>query len=267
MKKSSPDIEIVEGITFELIPIGKSLSKGKFITLRKNREYTNRYLSLADEFQGCRCVEVGVDQGGSTSFFTKLLKPEKMLAFELSKQPVETVTRFLAHHDPQGRVEIHWGVDQSDRVEIPILLEKAFREYPLDIVIDDASHLLAPSTATFEMIFPRLRPGGLYILEDWSCAHLRDRALKQRLEQDPHGELAQKFETALIAGHKFEPPMSVLICQLLVAAGYNKEWISDLRVADGFCEVRRGSAEIEIDTPIEEYLGPLGQQMFEKLTT
>ena len=112
---------------------------------------------LAEEFRECRMVEVGVDQGGSTSFFTKLLSPHKMIALELSGKPVRTVTDFLSEHDPDGRVEIHWGVDQSDRVVVPDIIDRAFGGQTLDLVVDDASHLLAPSTATFEMLFPRYK--------------------------------------------------------------------------------------------------------------
>ena len=39
---------------------------------------------------------------------------------------------------------------------------------PLDLVIDDASHLYRLSRRAFELLFPRLRPGGLCALEDWS---------------------------------------------------------------------------------------------------
>jgi hypothetical protein len=38
----------------------------------------------------------------------------------------------------------------------------------VDLVIDDASHLYPFTKGSFETLFPRLRPGGLYIIEDWS---------------------------------------------------------------------------------------------------
>jgi hypothetical protein len=37
----------------------------------------------------------------------------------------------------------------------------------LDFVVDDASHFYQPSRATFECLFPKVRPDGLYIIEDW----------------------------------------------------------------------------------------------------
>ncbi len=38
----------------------------------------------------------------------------------------------------------------------------------LDLVIDDASHMYEQTKRSFEILFPLLRPGGLYIIEDWS---------------------------------------------------------------------------------------------------
>jgi predicted O-methyltransferase YrrM len=261
--EKSPDIKVVDGTTFELRPWDRVPTNDDWVCLRKCRDYTNRYLSLADEFRGCQMVEVGVDQGGSTSFFWKLLKPAKMIAIELSNRPVQTVTEFLASHDPEGRVEIHWGVDQSDRVKVPELLDQSFPSGPLDLVVDDASHLLAPSTATFEMLFPRLRPGGLYILEDWSGDHLNERALKQVRESETDGKLAEKL-AASFAERGYQPPtpMSILICQLAVAAGRNPDWISEVRVTNGICEVRRGPADVPHDSPLTDYTGRLGQWIF-----
>lgn len=84
----------------------------------------------------------------------------------------QSLTRFLSEQDKDGRVEVHWSVDQSDRNVVPSLVERVLGGRPFDLVVDDASHLLAPSTATFGMQFPRVRPGGLYALEDWSGDHV-----------------------------------------------------------------------------------------------
>ena len=259
----SPDLEIVDGVTFELRPRRRTPTRKGWVCLRKNRAFSNRYISLASEFAGCQMVEVGVDQGGSTSFFTKLLAPRKLVAFELSDQPVPRLTDFLAIHDPEARVEINWGVDQSDRVAVPRILDRAFGEEKLDLVIDDASHYLEPSIATFEMLFPRLRNDGLYILEDWSNDHLLERGLRSSLEADPEGSSVKKFSSLVSGDQQTKTPMSVLICKLVIAAGYHPDWISEIRVTDGFCEVRRGPGEISPDTPLMEYIGTLGGWIFE----
>jgi hypothetical protein len=41
----------------------------------------------------------------------------------------------------------------------------------VDLVVDDASHTYEATKTSFEILFPLLRPGGIYIIEDWSWAH------------------------------------------------------------------------------------------------
>jgi hypothetical protein len=38
---------------------------------------------------------------------------------------------------------MHWGADQANSVVVPELLDNAFGLHSLDLVVDDASHLLA----------------------------------------------------------------------------------------------------------------------------
>lgn len=63
-------------------------------------------------------------------------------------------------------------------------------------MIDDASHLLTPSTATFNPLFPRLRPG-LSVIEDWSGDLVSRLGIGQRLGEfdevlrRDHGPLAE----------------------------------------------------------------------------
>jgi len=262
MNNNSPDLEVVDGVTFELNPLSRTPTQPDRVCLRKNRRAVDRYIELATQFSACRMMEVGVDQGGSTSFFAKLLAPQSLVAVELSSEPVDTVHTFLARHGVDDSVKIHWGMDQSDRAAIPALVDDAFGDKPLDLVVDDASHLFTPSTATFEMLFPRVRPGGLYIIEDWSAAHIWDRLLQETIARDPDGEAARSFRARVESGVSYEAPLSILVCQLVVAAGRMPEWISEIRLFDGFCEVWRGDAEIPRDTPIAEYTGDLAKMMF-----
>ena len=259
----SPDYEIIDDTVFELRPHKPNLTTPGRVCLRKNRTFTNRYLELAEEFKQCRMVEVGVDRGGSTSFFTKLFQPEALLAIELSEAPLPVLADFLAQHDPQGKINLQLGVNQADKVRVSELVNSTFADKPLDIVVDDASHLLQPTTATFEMLFPRLRPGGLYVIEDWSFRHLIERGIKYNMTANPSGAFA---DNVLAKAHKeqgtFDTPMSFLICQLVIASGFQIDWITDMRVTDGFCELRRGDADIPAGTPISSYIGSVGSNMF-----
>ena len=54
--------------------------------------------------------------------------------------------------------------DQAD----PVVLDRAVSlgAGPLSVVIDDGSHVGSDVLASFRHLFPRLRPGGVYIVED-----------------------------------------------------------------------------------------------------
>lgn len=40
---------------------------------------------------------------------------------------------------------------------------------PFDIIVDDASHLAQETQTTFTFLWPFLRPGGWYVIEDWNA--------------------------------------------------------------------------------------------------
>ena len=53
--------------------------------------------------------------------------------------------------------------DQGD----PVFLNRVLDEIgPLDVIIDDGSHRVEHQRASLLVLFPGLRPGGLYVLED-----------------------------------------------------------------------------------------------------
>lgn len=60
------------------------------------------------------------------------------------------------------RVRIH-RVDQGDR---NMLAELGATEKPLDIIIDDGSHASVHQHLTLGVLFPSLKPGGLFVIED-----------------------------------------------------------------------------------------------------
>jgi demethylmacrocin O-methyltransferase len=59
--------------------------------------------------------------------------------------------------------------DQSDRES----LERAVAGcLPFDLVVDDGSHVGSHIIISFEVLFPRVAPGGLYVIEDVATAYL-----------------------------------------------------------------------------------------------
>ena len=79
-------------------------------------------------------------------------------------------------------VYIHIG-NQGDRqflaqvvMKIAELNEKHFSDDSgdglLDVVIDDGSHVNTLTLTSFEMLWPHIRPGGIYIIEDLGCSYI-----------------------------------------------------------------------------------------------
>jgi 23S rRNA U2552 (ribose-2'-O)-methylase RlmE/FtsJ len=112
-----------------------------------------------------KIFEIGVYQGESTKVFADYFSRARIVGVDLHLPPIDL--------DGFDRITLLEG-DQTDRT----LLEGLADEHApdgIDIVIEDAAHVGALSLATFEILFPRLRPGGLYVVEDWGTGYWPDR--------------------------------------------------------------------------------------------
>lgn len=136
---------------------------GDDFVIVKPPELVRRYVELVDDEQPRRVVEIGVKRGGSTALLALVADPEVLVAVELDPACPPGLAELIA--DRGLAVELVLGVDQGDRAALVELVE---RFGPFDLVIDDASHLLGPTRTSFEVLFPALRPGGLYVVEDWA---------------------------------------------------------------------------------------------------
>jgi hypothetical protein len=126
-------------------------------------------------------VEIGVREGGSTALMALAGRPSKLVAIELADHAPALTDLIEARDLP---VRTYFGVDQGDRQRLTEILDNEF-DGPIDLVVDDASHLYRPTLASFETIFPRLRPGhGVYVIEDWRWQYRLTSGLIRRLN-DP----------------------------------------------------------------------------------
>ncbi len=66
------------------------------------------------------------------------------------------------NHMGIGRIHVHL-TDQSSAIDLNKLVQQ---EGPFDIIIDDGSHQSAHQIFSFRQLFPHLRDGGVYIIED-----------------------------------------------------------------------------------------------------
>lgn len=213
--------------------------------LLKPRFVIERYEAMLLAEQPQRILELGIYAGGSTALLAQLARPERLVALDVC--PVRPkLERFIDEHDLRDSVRTYYGIDQANTDQLDQVLAEGFGGAPLDLVIDDASHLEAQTRASFNHLFPQVRPGGAYIIEDWSWPH-------QRM---PHTHDEYQDVT----------PLSVLICQLVLAAACRPQVIAEVVVDDQWALVRRGPAALKTGPfDLDFRMDPVSREMLDRM--
>ena len=148
-------------------PNDRRPSTSEAFTIVKNEPYLRVYEELASSFSPRSILELGIFQGGSYVFLDKLFKPRRMSAVDIRPKPVAPLLDYVSRTENRF---VHFATSQCDGEMLrQIVLSELADE--LDLVVDDASHTYEETKTSFELLFPLLSPGGIYVIEDWSWAH------------------------------------------------------------------------------------------------
>ena len=111
-------------------------------------------------------LEIGMYEGGSLVLWDKLFAPRCLVGIDRRAEPIAALESYRAE-----RPHIHTYYARSQ--DKPGTLMAARRHFAggIDLAIDDASHFYDETKATFENIFPLVRPGGFYVIENWAWSH------------------------------------------------------------------------------------------------
>ena len=152
----------------EFMVLGDEVHADKFY-IAKTPEIIRRYLALIAETKPRNIMELGIFRGGSTAFLQLVAKPERLLALELSSDKLDLLDRFIETDGRHKTVRVEYGVDQANTPLVRALKNDHLGPArSIDLVFDDASHLLGPTRTSFETLFPYIRPGGSFIIEDYA---------------------------------------------------------------------------------------------------
>jgi len=99
-------------------------------------------------------IEIGVKGGGSLAMWREYLGPQsRIIGIDINPE--------CKQHEDDG-IEIFIG-SQHD----PATIDAVFSKYAVvDVVLDDGSHLMEHMIASFELMYHRLSPNGVYVVED-----------------------------------------------------------------------------------------------------
>jgi len=124
--------------------------------LHKWVHYFDIYDRHLERFRGKSPVmlEIGVMGGGSLAMWKEYLgEGSRVIGVDINPE--------CKVHEAPG-VEIFIG-SQDD----PAIINAIFAKYPeIDIVLDDGSHVMKHMIASFGLIYDRMKPNGVYMVED-----------------------------------------------------------------------------------------------------
>jgi predicted O-methyltransferase YrrM len=245
-KGISGDSVVVDGIEFSISYVGTSTSR-RFI-IRKPPELIRKVRQLAPAFRSGNIVELGIADGGSTALLALAVEPSKLVSVELDAIPVQALTELISERDLGDVVRPYYGVDQADVHRLSEIIEKEFLGTPIDLVIDDASHLYEQTRASFEVLFPRVRPGGLYIIEDWAADHQWAHGIRQVLADptSPHHEaVSNEVRHHSDGTAPSKQPLSRHVVELLLARACSGDAVAEVHIDSNWVSVVRGPARLD----------------------
>jgi predicted O-methyltransferase YrrM len=237
---TSDEVLEIDGIRFHLVInpdeyTAEDSSTGAFV-LVKPREMVDQMIELVNDLKPDRIVEVGIFKGGSAALLATLRPQARITAVDIASEPVAALDEFIACRGLGDRVWPHYGVDQGDAEQLAGIIDRDHGTAPLDYVVDDASHLYPQTKTTFEVLFPRLRPGGVFVIEDWAWAHY-----PEALWQASGGWFHDR------------PALTNLAVELLLVAGTSADLVSNIRVSHNYVEVVRGDAAYSPRIRLEDH--------------
>ena len=234
----------IEDANFRLIQFGdrNRYSTEEELVVAKPNWLIYRYITLLNKLRPQHIVELGIKQGGSCAFIQKLATARKLLTIDLEEERVAALDHYIERSKLSDSLKPFYGINQTDRVQIDEIIQQEFGDSQLDLIIDDASHFLDETRQCFNILFPKLRENGAYVIEDWSWAH-------DTLDNEddwpafwPEREPLTKFVFELILAC---PTMPNLISEVVIDRNSATVWRGDAAIDEkhfdiSTCSLARG---------------------------
>jgi len=138
-----------------------------------------------------RLLELGINRGGSLLLWRDYFQKAAIVGIDL---------KLPEGFKPGERIHLFQG-SQTDFSFLSDVAEKTAPD-GFDIIIDDASHIGEFTKKSFWHLFDNhLKPGGLYIIEDWGAGYLDDFPDGKSMDIDK--VFQSKFRTRLLTRFSF----------------------------------------------------------------
>jgi hypothetical protein len=213
---TADDTFTIDDVEYICRPVtGRFTSTANRFCLLKARWQVEWYEQLLHDLAPRKLVEVGMYDGASMAFCAQLADPVMLIGIDNRGIPSAALDAFIADRQLHRTVRPHYGVDQSDTARLDAILDTVL-DGPLDLVVDDASHLYETTRITFNCLYPRLRTGGTYVIEDWP------------MHRDP----------------AIDTPLTLLVFELVLAC-VAPRIIANVAINQNYAVITRGDAELD----------------------
>lgn len=222
----------MDGVEFHVIPLGLGNPKStpeRFI-FQKSLWVVERYEQLIEQLKPKSIFELGIWCGGSAVFFQRLAKANKLVTLDITETRVEALDQYIEANHLQQTLKPFYGVDQGDVPRLRQIVRDEFEDGLLDLVIDDASHFVDETRNSFNALFPFVKPGGVFVIEDWSWAH-------------------GKFDgpAEFPAFYPDHAPLTTLLFEIILACPSARDYIEKIEIDKNSATIWRGSAPINAE--------------------
>ena len=132
----------------------------------KGSSYTRVYHDLLAGVrdQPLRMLEIGVNNGGSLRMWREFLPSATLFAIDVDP-------RCLAFEQeiPNATIRL---VDQADPAQLRDFVAQTGGEF--DFIIDDGGHTMVQQITSFEVLYPHVVSGGVYVIEDLGTSYWQE---------------------------------------------------------------------------------------------
>lgn len=117
--------------------------------------YESHFESLRD--RPVNLLEIGVNDGCSLRLWRDYFPKGQIHGLDINPKCVDHCAE---------RIDVLWGDQGDSRV-----LEIVAMHGPFDIIIDDGSHYVPHILMAFSFLWPHVKPGGFYVMEDMRISY------------------------------------------------------------------------------------------------
>jgi len=217
--------------------------------------YYETHLEPYRAVHGLRLLEIGTDSGISLGAWLKYFTDSAAVQGLAYNVDVEKAHATACDLMPKECAKLAiYNLDQSDKAALADMMAKNSEGW--DIVIDDGSHYPGHQIISFQQLWPKLRPGGLYIVEDIETSYADfgnayQYPLSAGIGKAPPYNAVEQFKRLadVVSRKHFGQP------EFTVFGGVDKD-VAEVDFADGIIFIHKKPADPDWDKyPQDTFIG------------